>query len=351
MKEIRCLPQKEKENTRAMYAEIFREDSEDFVNYYYEWKTQDNEILVMEEEEGYQVMLHLNPYTLSIHGTEAESRYIVAVATRSQYRGKGKMCMVMQQAFQLIYHRQMPLTFLLPADPAYYRGQGFVYFPCQPKFGKSPQRTGGAQNGCDKKRISRVPFTAKKAGLTELTKLASFSNEILHKQYDIFIKREEEYYRRLLAETACLGGGVLWVKSGESPVGILSYGMEETAEGLNIEVRELILAEEYQKETEAVLKACFPKGRVQFANMCMMVRIVNLQKLGTLLRSSRTFSQKVQIQDCLIEENNGCFLIRIDQDKGSIVPIPNCEVQQAVDISKLTEILFCNSGVFLNEWV
>ena len=135
-KRVRYLRQREKQHTRAMYESVFPEDSQKFVDYYYNWKTRDNEIIVMEETEDFennffQVMLHLNPYTLWINGKCLNISYIVAVATDPKVRRHGKMYQVMEFALQDMGSRRVPFTFLLPADPAYYRGQGFVFFPCQ----------------------------------------------------------------------------------------------------------------------------------------------------------------------------------------------------------------------------
>ena len=80
METIRYLAPQEKQGTRAMYEEIFPEDSVSFVDYYYEWKTKENKILAMVEDGVTQVMLHLNPYPVWIHGHCREVPYIVAVA-------------------------------------------------------------------------------------------------------------------------------------------------------------------------------------------------------------------------------------------------------------------------------
>ena len=62
--EIRKLEPQEHGKTRALYEEVFSEDSRSFVDYYYTEKTRDNQIYVVEEEGEIQAMLHLNPYTL-----------------------------------------------------------------------------------------------------------------------------------------------------------------------------------------------------------------------------------------------------------------------------------------------
>ena len=48
-------------------------------------------IYVVRENDDIQAMLHLNPYTLMVNGIEKESYYIVAVATRKEYRGRRYM--------------------------------------------------------------------------------------------------------------------------------------------------------------------------------------------------------------------------------------------------------------------
>ena len=71
----------EKIQSRTLYEKVFCEDTKRFVDYYYQYKIRDNEILALKEDEQIVSMLHLNPYTMIVNGYEVESRYIVAVAT------------------------------------------------------------------------------------------------------------------------------------------------------------------------------------------------------------------------------------------------------------------------------
>lgn len=57
-------------DTRKLYEEVFSEDEKSFVDYYYQEKTKDNIIYVVREDDDIQAMLHLNPYTLMVNGTE-----------------------------------------------------------------------------------------------------------------------------------------------------------------------------------------------------------------------------------------------------------------------------------------
>ena len=101
--EIRKLGQDEKAGTRALYEEVFLEDSEAFVDYYYTEKTKDNVIYGAEEDGRFQAMLHLNPYVLSVNGSERKAHYIVAVATRREYRRRGYMAALIRRALRDMY--------------------------------------------------------------------------------------------------------------------------------------------------------------------------------------------------------------------------------------------------------
>ena len=179
MGKIRYLKQQEKQKTRAMYEEIFPEDSKEFVDYYYKWKAGENRILIMEESGMLQVMMHLNPYTLWIHGHLRELPYIVAVATHPDCRRQGKMGQVMKQALQDLARQNAPFTFLLPADSAYYHGQGFVFAPCQDNWNSFSSK--GSQENFSQE------FQWQEAREADIPEMVEFSNNILEENYHIFI--------------------------------------------------------------------------------------------------------------------------------------------------------------------
>ena len=71
--------------------EVFSDDTRAFLDYYYFIKTKENEIWVIEEDGEIQSMLQLNPYQLQVAEHPFLCRYIIAVATRAQYRSRGYM--------------------------------------------------------------------------------------------------------------------------------------------------------------------------------------------------------------------------------------------------------------------
>jgi predicted acetyltransferase len=117
---IRFLSQEEKGKTRPIYEECFPYDSKEFVDYYYQEKIKDNEIIVMEEEGEFQVMVHLNPYSLHTKSGIVPISYIVAVATRRNARKQGKMREVMLYAMDYLREQKQGCTFLMAAKSDYY---------------------------------------------------------------------------------------------------------------------------------------------------------------------------------------------------------------------------------------
>ena len=64
----------EQERTKALYREIFPEDSENFVDFYY--RKRPKRILAMEEEGEIVGMLHINPFRMSFFKKELTASYL-----------------------------------------------------------------------------------------------------------------------------------------------------------------------------------------------------------------------------------------------------------------------------------
>ena len=113
--------------SRELYENVFPEDSRRFVDFYYEYKTRDNEILALEEDGQMVSMLHLNPYTMILNGYEVKSNYIVAVATRKEYRHRGFMRLLLEKALRDMAALGIPFVFLMPASELIYAPYDFVW--------------------------------------------------------------------------------------------------------------------------------------------------------------------------------------------------------------------------------
>lgn len=123
LKILRSLEEKQK--TRGLYHEIFPEDSEKFLDYYYGERCRDNMILAVEDSDEIIAMVHLNPYQMMVMGREAKAYYIYAVATKKSRRHEGHMRALLEKTFQLCREEGIPFVFLIPVDEAIYTPFGF----------------------------------------------------------------------------------------------------------------------------------------------------------------------------------------------------------------------------------
>lgn len=209
--EARLLGQKDEKALRELWEAVFTEDSASFLDYYDKWKLSDNECYGIYNREGLLVsMLQLNPYELKVgKNTFAESRYIIAVATRPEYRHRGLMSSLLKKSLQDMKEKGMPFTFLMPASEAIYYPFDFRYF--------YSMNTGILNNGAiDESRAALPELSVRPASAEDMTQIIRFSSEVLKENFDIYTKRDIHYYKMLEAELESEGGALLLAVSGES---------------------------------------------------------------------------------------------------------------------------------------
>lgn len=207
---VRRLKQEEHIRTRELWEEIFTEDTPEFLDYYYSVKMQDNEIYVIEIGNEIVSMLHLNPYQMRVQDKIYQTHYIVAVATKKEYRKQGLMRMLLNQALQIMKDRGEPFTFLMPAAEAIYKPFGFRFIYKQ-SYGKIKGKNMSDGN-CE-----IVSVTEKECG-----DIAEYANEKLQ-EYDVVTWRNAEYYQTMLSELASENGGILIAKQEEKIAGVFCY--------------------------------------------------------------------------------------------------------------------------------
>ncbi len=210
---IRYLEKEEKGRCRGLWQEAFPEDSEGFLEYYFKWKTRDNQILVKEDETGRILsMAHLNPYQVMVRGRVWELDYIVGVATAKDSRHQGHMRDILGKMLLDMHEAGMPFCYLMPASEAIYL-LGFRFVFDQPLW----QMKEGLPEGAGPKEIP----------LAEAHSLASWINRWLKQRFQVYALRDEKYMERLEAELDSENGRVFgWYdKQGELKAsGLLGNG-------------------------------------------------------------------------------------------------------------------------------
>ena len=177
MPEPKLLTGEERQKTRILYQTVFSEDSQKFVDFYYEYKTRDNQIYALWEDDQYVSMVHLNPYTMIVNGYEVPSNYIVAVATLKDYRHRGYMRLLLETALRQMAVDKIPFTFLMPASESIYTPFDFVWIS---------------------------PFTELPMRVAHLD--ADGQNRYLASRYQLFCKRDARYMENLEAERLAEAG-------------------------------------------------------------------------------------------------------------------------------------------------
>ena len=171
MPEPLYLPQEKKKCSRSLYEEVFAEDSARFVEFYYTYKTRENQILALEQDGMLVSMLHLNPYGMVVNGYETPANYIVAVATKKEYRHRGYMRLLLEKALKDMGDQGMPFTFLMPASEKIYAPFDFVWICSYTNLSS---------------RVERMD--------------AEEQNRYLASRYQVFCKRDRTYMENLAAE-------------------------------------------------------------------------------------------------------------------------------------------------------
>ena len=96
---IHYLRQEEKSRSRKLWEEIFVEDSQSFVDFYYAEKARRNKILVAEEDNEIVAMLHRNPFDVVVKDRIWRIDYIAGVATAATWRHQGYMSRLLSRIF------------------------------------------------------------------------------------------------------------------------------------------------------------------------------------------------------------------------------------------------------------
>lgn len=353
---IRYVFGQEKNKTRPLYEACFSEDSQEFVDYYYKIKTRDNKILVLEKDGEIRSMLQLNPYCLNDGRLYS---YIVAVATNSHCRRLGYMARLLQCALEDACEQQQAFLYLMPADEAIYTPFGFRFIyekenhilnkdlinldkmlDCEKSDVIRPLKSMLTSHDMDiRQQLSVYSFSvlreadASDGSREQIKTLAMFSETLLAGQYRVYVRRQPEYYEKLLYELQAEQGGILLLWQGECLAGYVIFSREEQ----QASVQEVMLSPAAQK-----LSALFMPLKKK--TPLIMARIANVKESARWLRAAKpdTSSEAViHITDDMIEQNNGSFLLTATDGQVEIKRLSDeGSPDVRLDIGDFTQLLF-----------
>lgn len=319
------LKDESKNLSRNLYQEVFKEDSESFVSYYYEEKTKDNQILCIKEDEEIISMLHLNPYKFRFYDKEFDIDYIVAVATKENQRRKGYMRKILSKSLLDMYEKKRLFTFLLPANIAYYEDFDFVL--------KDEKKKNEFNEKGETLSIREYEEKDKEA-------IISLINFIMISKYNLFIPKNEILFDRYLKELKSENGYIKVYEDKEKQIKAFKsfWGIEKE------ELRDFISFDEYIKDKEENEKS-------------YMFRIVNLLEFVKNIRlkedSKRSIETlKLRIKDDIIKENTASYLWTISRYESylEVLDAENNSDIREFSIKEFTDFIF-NESARINEEV
>jgi len=105
------------------------DDTEDFIQLFFDRIYREENALTIEVDGEIVSALQMIPYTMSFCDSELTVSYIAGACTHPDYRGKGYMGELLEEAFHVMRKRNFDLTALIPANPSlfeYYRRHGYT---------------------------------------------------------------------------------------------------------------------------------------------------------------------------------------------------------------------------------
>lgn len=347
--EVRLLKQQEHGKTRLLWEKVFQEDSKAFLDYYYFFKTRENSVYVVEEDEEIRSMLHLNPFLIQVGEGQFDGRYIIAVATEESYRKRGYMGMLLRKAMQAMYQEKQPFTFLMPAAEVIYTPYDFRFVYDQNVW---------KYTVVEKQEQKSLPVS--EAGIGDGADLAAFFMEYFSERFQIYAVRDEQYYQTMLFEQQSENGGIAILKRSEKIVGCFLYGDED-----GLEIREPLYLKEYETEFwAAVGKICEKHGQkealvyagiseeekigtVEFQKKkpTIMVRILHLESLLRLLKTKagEQIDCSFAVLDSILTQNSRVWKLQSS---------PIGEIEEGEDTAKEVEkqrSSDCKTKIYVRE--
>lgn len=201
--EIKYLYTEDKKMIRPLYEECFN-DSVEFVDYYFEKRIMNNDVLVACEEGVIVSMMQLVPKKIVINDEIHQVHYIYGVATREEYRRRGYMRALMERAIQDLKGKGEPFVYLIPENEDVYREFGFTTVYNKQKY-----------------KVRKLVEENKIYEYTEfdINLMKTLFDNNIPPKYNTYIVHDEEYYRQVLEEMKLEHGFLIYHIEGDEIVG------------------------------------------------------------------------------------------------------------------------------------
>lgn len=341
------LKKKECLELRPLWEEVFFEDSVEYTDFYFREKAGRNTAFILRGDEGKAIaMLHLSPYDLELRLGNAfaciRANYIVGVATLKEHRHKGYMDALLRASFEEMYQARQPFAFLMPASPRIYEPYQFVYIYDKKEFRVNPALIKRKELAAASE--PSVKWEAAVMKEKEIPEIVHYVNRYLKDNYDVFIRRDEEYYRTLVKELKAQNGAFYLIRerSRDTREGALKGYFLYTEEEGKGDVQEAL---SFQRNENIVGRNGIVKETG--TKPIIMARIIHVQTMLSLLRIRTEAGEdeegivlNISITDSLLPDNSGIWHCRIGKDNASAVKNAKTDADCAITIECLASWVF-----------
>lgn len=361
---IKKLAVEEKGRTRALWEEVFSEDTREFLDYYYFIKTRDNDIYVIEDEENVPEkengdeaeivsMIQLNPYPLQIADRQEMTHYIIGVATRESCRKRGYMRELLVRTMEEMYRKKEPFTFLMPAAKEIYLPYDFrfIYEQDQSELcGGMTANAGKAGNpSVLEVQTKSDKYRIRDARWSDAEDLAAFFTECTGERYRVYAVRDTAYYQNMILEQQSENGGILLAYEGEKLVAIAAYANEgewEIREPLTLPgyeecVREMIRELTKDEETSCLVYPWREGGQAKKVPM-IMARALHLSTLLSCLQAKE--AEEVDcafaVIDPILQQNSRVYRLKSPAGEETTEVTETEDSFAVLPVDVLTELIF-----------
>ncbi len=325
------------------------DDSDSFNNYYFNnrYCSQNTVVIPQANSEKLLAALQLNQYQLSFKGLIIPVSYIIGISTLPEQRGSGLMKKLLCYTLQEIYNRNQSFAIIMAIDSRLYKKYQFSFISDMSTYHLKTENC----------RSEKNEFNLEKADQSHCHDLALLYNRA-HRQHGLFLNRDSDYFRELLAELASENLHLYLVKNNNSGhyTGYLIYSLTESSmiirewcylnkptlyrmlnyiyqHNMQVENVEITAAE------DDYIKHIVPINKKTDIRMLpfMMGRIINVERFFDSYKTNAKQDFTILINDRYLLQNNGTFHIKPEGNK-LVAKKTNKKCQAECDIATLTQL-------------
>ncbi|MFP4698124.1 MAG: enhanced intracellular survival protein Eis [Eubacteriales bacterium] len=342
---IEIATTKDYKNIKELWQKLFQ-DSEEFIEYYFNIKVLTNEILCYKKNKKIISMIHLNPYYLSINNNKQQFAYYVGVGTDVDYQNKGYMRYIMEYSLNYLYEKGHSISILMPIDDRIYKRFGFSFIT---KY----YEVYLCKEDLNTIKDNRYYITSK-IKEDKIADISTFYQNMMN-NYQVYIERNKNYYNEILKELDSEKGIIIGSYKGEKLAGyIMIYNNSELCEIReimydNYETLEILLSYIKENSNSKMIKINthrldirhfipFTKNIKRIIKPYIMARIINVRKILQFIYSKNKCIINIKVNDSIIKHNNGVFKLDLRVNE-SIVKNTNEDSDIELDIGTLVQLI------------